>query len=104
MSLKAQIEPGRRQGRAIPAPLEREPPNEMVYGSRGGRTWEGSEAIRVFVQDCAKNGASSSFCCPASALPGASLQTLYTEEEVRAAGEQARESNVWLTGRTRRWL
>jgi imidazolonepropionase-like amidohydrolase len=26
------------------------------------------------------------------------MQILYTEEEVRAAGEQARESNVWLTG------
>jgi imidazolonepropionase-like amidohydrolase len=26
------------------------------------------------------------------------MQTLYTDEEMRAAGEQARESGVWLTG------
>jgi imidazolonepropionase-like amidohydrolase len=30
--------------------------------------------------------------------PGASMQILYTEEEIRAAGEQARESKVWLSG------
>jgi imidazolonepropionase-like amidohydrolase len=104
MSLKAQIDSGGMAGpRLIPASLEREPPNETAYMEAGAvaEHGKGPEAIRAFVQDCAKNGAKivKFLLSGESALkPGASLQTLYTEEEVRAAGEQARESNVWLTG------
>src|SRR5579862_1078980 len=104
MSLKAQIDSGGMPGpRLIPAPLEREPPNETAYMEAGAvaEHGKGPEAIRAFIQDCAKNGAKivKFLLSGESALkPGASLQTLYSEEEVRAAGEQARESGVWLTG------
>jgi imidazolonepropionase-like amidohydrolase len=57
--------------------------------------------VRAFVKGCAEIGAKSVkfLLSGESALkPGASMQLLYTPEEVQAAGEQARESNVWLTG------
>jgi imidazolonepropionase-like amidohydrolase len=104
MSLKAQIDSGGMPGpRLIPSSLEREPPNENAYlqgGSVAGHG-RGPEAIREFVKSCAANGAKvvKFLLSGESALkPGASLQVLYTEEEIRAAGEQARESKVWLSG------
>src|SRR5580698_1421849 len=104
MSLKAQIDSGGMPGpRLVPSSLEREPPNESAYLEAGtvadhGR---GPDAIRAFIKDCAASGAKvvKFLLSGESALkPGASMQILYSEEEVRAAGEQARESNVWLTG------
>ena len=104
MSLKAQIDSGAMPGpRLVPSSLEREPPNESAYLESGAVAEHGTgpEAIRAFVKDCAAKGAKvvKFLLSGESALkPGASMQTLYTEEEIRAAGEQALESNVWLTG------
>jgi imidazolonepropionase-like amidohydrolase len=104
VSLKAQIDSGGMPGpRLVPSSLEREPPNESAYLEAGtvadhGR---GPDAIRAFIKDCAASGAKvvKFLLSGESALkPGASMEILYSEEEVRAAGEQARESNVWLTG------
>ncbi|HWO39217.1 MAG TPA: amidohydrolase family protein, partial [Candidatus Acidoferrum sp.] len=104
VSLKAQIDSGGLPGpRLVPSSLEREPPNESAYLETGtvadhGR---GPDAIRAFIKDCAASGAKvvKFLLSGESALkPGASMEILYSEEEVRAAGEQARESNVWLTG------
>jgi imidazolonepropionase-like amidohydrolase len=61
----------------------------------------GPEAVRAFVKTCAELGAKSVkfLLSGESALkPGASLELLYTEPEIRAAGEQARNSQVWLAG------
>ena len=61
----------------------------------------GPDAIRAFVKSCAAAGAKvvKFLLSGESALkPGASQQILYTEEELRAADEQARESGVWLSG------
>jgi imidazolonepropionase-like amidohydrolase len=104
MSLKAQIDSGGMPGpRLVPSSLEREPPNESAY-LEGGSVVDhgrGPEAVRAFIKDCAASGAKvvKFLLSGESALkPGASMQLLYTEDEVRAAGEQARESKVWLTG------
>src|SRR5580698_10561823 len=104
VSLKAQIDSGGMPGpRLLPSSIEREPPNETAYlaGGSVAEHGKGPDAMRAFVKDCAASGAKivKFLLSGESALkPGASLQILYSEEEVRAAGEQARESNVWLTG------
>jgi imidazolonepropionase-like amidohydrolase len=103
-SLKAQIDSGGMPGpRLVPSSIEREPDNESVYLDSGKvqEHGKGPDAIRAFIKECAAGGAKvvKFLLSGESALkPGASLQILYTEEEIRAAGEQARESNVWLTG------
>jgi imidazolonepropionase-like amidohydrolase len=61
----------------------------------------GPQAVRAFVKSCAELGAKAVkfLLSGESALkPGASMQLLYSDEEIQAAGEQARASNVWLTG------
>jgi imidazolonepropionase-like amidohydrolase len=104
ISIKAQIDSGGMPGpRLIPSSIEREPPNESAYLASGAvaEHGRGPAAIRDFVKNCAQTGAKivKFLLSGESALqPGASLQTLYTEEEIAAAGEQARESKVWLTG------
>jgi imidazolonepropionase-like amidohydrolase len=55
--------------------------------------------VRAFVKECAAIGAKSvKFLLSGedALMPGASQQLLYTQEEATAAGEQARESGVWL--------
>jgi imidazolonepropionase-like amidohydrolase len=104
ISLKAQIDSGGTPGpRLIPSSIEREPPTDGTLISAGSIADHGTgpAAIREFVKSCAALGAKSVkfLLSGESALkPGASMQLLYTPEEVKAAGEQARESNVWLTG------
>lgn len=104
MSLKAKIDSGALPGpRLIPSSIEREPPNETGYlkGDSVAEHGRGPDAIRAFVKNCAHMGAKvvKFLISGESALkPGASQEILYSEEEIRAAGEQARESNVWLSG------
>ena len=104
ISLQSQIESGGMPGpRLVPSSIEREPPNESSYLESGAVAdhGRGPQAVRAFVKDCAALGAKSIkfLLSGESALkPGASFELLYSEEEVRAAGEQARESGVWLTG------
>jgi len=88
--------------RLIPSSVEREPPNEtdLDPGHVGEHT-RGPEGMRAFVKECADIGAKAVkfLISGESALkPAASHQLLYTEEELMAAGEQARASDVWLTG------
>jgi imidazolonepropionase-like amidohydrolase len=103
-SLKAQIDSGGMPGpRLVPSSIEREPANDTAF-LESGKVQEhgtGPDAIRAFIKECAAVGAKvvKFLLSGESALkPGASLQILYTEDEIRAAGEQARESNVWLSG------
>lgn len=102
--LKEQIDSGGMPGpRLIPSSIEREPPTAQG-GLDPGKQVEhgcGPEAVRAFVRECASFGAKAIkfLISGESALkPGASHELLYSEEELRAAGEQARESGVWLTG------
>ena len=104
ITLKAHIDSGSMPGpRLIASSIEREPPTDGKLLDAGSVADHGSgpDAIRAFVKSCAELGAKSVkfLLSGESALkPGASMQLLYTPEEVQAAGEQARESNVWLTG------
>jgi len=104
MTLKAHIDSGSLPGpRLVPSSVEREPPSESAYLEAGqvAEHGRGPAAVRAFVKECAEIGAKSVkfLLSGESALkPGASLELMYTEEEIRAAGEQARESGVWLTG------
>jgi imidazolonepropionase-like amidohydrolase len=104
VSLKAAIDSGGMPGpRLMPSTVEREPPNEVGYLEGGAVAPHGAgpEAIREYIKECAANGVKvvKFLLSGESALkPGASLQVLYSEAEIRAAGEQARASNVWLTG------
>ena len=103
-SLKAHIDSGSLPGpRLIPSSLEREPPSTDSSLASGTVDAHGSgpDAVRAFVKTCAELGAKSVkfLLSGESALkPGASLELLYTEPEIRAAGEQARNSKVWLAG------
>jgi imidazolonepropionase-like amidohydrolase len=102
--LKSHIDSGSIPGpRLIPSSIEREPPSESAYLAAGevASHERGPDAIRAFVRECAQIGAKSIkfLLSGESALkPGASHELLYTEAEVLAAGEQAAESKVWLTG------
>jgi imidazolonepropionase-like amidohydrolase len=104
IALKACIESGGIPGpRLVPSSIEREPPSETALVQTGQMEEHGTgpNAVRAFVKHCADIGAKSVkfLLSGESALkPGASMQLMYTEEELQAAGEQARASNVWLTG------
>jgi len=104
VSLKAHIDSGGIPGpRLVPSSIEREPPSDgqLLQAGNVADHGKGPQAIRAFVKSCAEIGAKSVkfLLSGESALqPGASMRLLYTPEEVQAAGEQARESNVWLTG------
>jgi imidazolonepropionase-like amidohydrolase len=104
MFLKAHIDSGAMPGpRLIASSIEREPPNESAYldGGSTAAHARGPESVRAFVRECAAMGAKSVkfLLSGESALkPGASQELLYTEEEARAAGEESRQSNIWLTG------
>ncbi len=104
MSLKAHIDSGSMPGpRLLPSSIEREPPNETKFLEGGSVVdhGKGPDAIRAFIKDCAQSGAKivKFLLSGESALkPGASMEILYSEDEIRAAGEQARECKVWLTG------
>jgi len=90
--------------RLIPSSVEREPPNESDLKMDPGKVEShehGPQGVKNFVKDCAELGAKAIkfLISGENALkPGASHELLYTPEELMAAGEQARESNVWLTG------
>lgn len=104
VALRETIESGGMPGpRLIASSVEREPPIDSAELDPGkvdphGR---GPDSVRAFVRLCAEMGAKAVkfLLSGESALqPGASMQLMYTEDEIRAAGEQARESDVWLTG------
>jgi imidazolonepropionase-like amidohydrolase len=104
MTLKTYIDGGGMPGpRLIPSSIEREPETDSAL-MQTGKVQEhsrGPGGIREFVRECAKLGAKSVkfLLSGESALkPGASHELLYSNDELQAADEQARESQVWLTG------
>ncbi|MBI5259717.1 MAG: amidohydrolase family protein [Burkholderiales bacterium] len=102
--LRDQIESGGLPGpRLIPSSVEREPPSDggFLEGGRVDEHGAGPDSVRAFVKACAELGAQSVkfLLSGESALkPGASLEVLYSDDEIRAAGDAARASGVWLTG------
>lgn len=87
--------------RLVASSIERAPPQDNAELDPGQVADHGSgpEAVRAFVRQCATLGAKSvKFLLSGedALMPGASQQLLYTQEEASAAGDQARESGVWL--------
>lgn len=102
-ALKAMIDSGGLPGpRLVPSSVEREPPNDGALDP--GKVDEhgvGPANVAAFVKGCKAIGAQAVkfLISGESALkPGASQQLLYTEEELMAAGQAAREHGLWLTG------
>lgn len=86
--------------RLVASSIEREPPTgDELDAGKVDAHGNGPVAVRAFVKECAALGAKSVkfLLSGEDALkPGASQQLMYTQEEADAAGEQARESGVWL--------
>lgn len=103
-ALAAMIDAGGLPGpRLIPSSVEREPPSDSALLDPGkvSEHGVGPANVAAFVQGCQAIGAKAVkfLISGESALkPGASLQLLYTEDELMAAGAAAREHDLWLTG------
>jgi imidazolonepropionase-like amidohydrolase len=86
--------------RLVASSIERSPPTvEELDPGQVADHGSGPDAVRAFVKQCAAIGAKSvKFLLSGedALMPGASQQLLYTQEEASAAGDQARESGVWL--------
>ena len=102
-ALKAMIDSGGLPGpRLVASSVEREPPNDGALDP--GKVDEhgvGPANVAAFVAGCKTIGAQAVkfLISGESALkPGASLELLYTEDELMAAGAAAREHGLWLTG------
>ncbi len=105
VSLNEHLKDGGMPGpRLIPSSIEREPENDSDLETETKAAEDhaqGPEGMKAFVKECSEIGAKAIkfLITGESALkPGASFELLYTEEEILAAGEQAKESDVWLTG------
>lgn len=98
------IEAGETPGpRLVPSTLERSP-----EGSEGVDTGDifnghGPDAIRAFVTHCKDDGVKSIKLVVSgedALKPGSSQDILYTDEEMTAAGEAAREAGLWIAAHT----
>lgn len=104
VALKREIDGGWIPGpRLIPSTIERQPPNEQSELQMGDVEdhAQGPDAVRGWVATCKELGVQSVkfLLSGEDALkPGTSQQLLYTEEEIAAAGDEARRAGVWLTG------
>lgn len=95
-AIAAGITPGPR---LVPSTLERSP--EGAEGVETGDVFNGRgpEAIRAFVRYCKDSGIRSLklVISGEDALkPGTSGDVLYTDEEMQAAGDAAREAGLWI--------
>lgn len=103
-ALKAMIDSGGMPGpRLVASSVEREPPidDKLLDPGKVDEHGAGPANVAAFVKGCKDIGAKAVkfLISGESALkPGASHQLLYSEEELMAAGEAAREHGLWLTG------
>lgn len=95
-AIKAGDTPGPR---LVPSTLERSP--EGAEGVETGDVFNGrgAEAIRKFVNYCKEQGIGSLKLVVSgedALKPGSAGDVLYTEEEMEAAGEAARDAGLWI--------
>lgn len=94
------IEAGETPGpRLVPSTLERSP--EGAEGVETGDVFNGRgpEAIRKFVAYCEEQGIGSLKLVVSgedALMPGTAQHVHYTEEEMEAAGEAARDAGLWI--------
>jgi imidazolonepropionase-like amidohydrolase len=89
--------------RLIPSTLERSPEGEEGVETGDVFNGRGPDAMRAFVDYCAAEGVKSLklIVSGEDALkPGSAQQILYTEEEMQAAGEAAREKGLFIATHT----
>src|SRR5262245_43677027 len=101
IALREEIDGGWIPGPRLRASsLERLPDGALgLKAEEGVQHARGGAAMRAYVREMAKAGVDSiKFLLSSDEAfkPGGSLQLTYTEDEVAAIGEQARESGVWL--------
>jgi imidazolonepropionase-like amidohydrolase len=101
IALRDEIDGGWLPGPRLRASsLERLPDGALgVKAEEGARQRRGPEAIRAYVRDMAKAGVDSiKFLLSSDEAfkPNGSHMLTYTEEEVAAIGDEARECGVWL--------
>ncbi|MFN3457388.1 MAG: amidohydrolase family protein [Novosphingobium sp.] len=100
VELAREIEAGATPGpRLIPSTLERSP--EGAEGVETGNVFNGRgpAAMRSFVDYCKKQGIGSIKLVVSgedALKPGSAKDVLYTDEEMEAAGEAAREAGLWI--------
>ncbi|WIW90645.1 amidohydrolase family protein (plasmid) [Sphingobium sp. V4] len=85
--------------RLVPSTLERSPEGEEGVETGDVFNGRGPEAMRAFVAYCAAEGVQSLklVISGEDALkPGSSGDILYTDEEMLAAGEAAKEAGLWI--------
>jgi imidazolonepropionase-like amidohydrolase len=94
------IEAGETPGpRLVPSTLERSPEGEEGVETGDVFNGRGPEAMRAFVAYCAAEGVKSLklVISGEDALkPGSSADILYTDAEMQAAGEAAKEAGLWI--------
>ncbi|NML11425.1 amidohydrolase family protein [Sphingobium sp. AR-3-1] len=94
------IEAGETPGpRLVPSTLERSPEGEEGVETGDVFNGRGPDAMRAFVAYCAAEGVKSLklVISGEDALkPGSSGDILYTDEEMLAAGEAAKEAGLWI--------
>ncbi|WP_298400218.1 amidohydrolase family protein [Sphingobium sp.] len=94
------IEAGETPGpRLVPSTLERSPEGEEGVETGDVFNGRGPDAMRAFVAYCAGEGVKSLklVISGEDALkPGSSADILYTDAEMQAAGEAAREAGLWI--------
>ncbi|MEC3911836.1 amidohydrolase family protein [Sphingobium sp. CR2-8] len=94
------IEAGETPGpRLVPSTLERSPEGEEGVETGDVFNGRGPEAMRAFVAYCAAEGVKSLklVISGEDALkPGSSGDILYTDEEMQAAGEAAKDAGLWI--------
>ena len=102
VALKREIEGGWLPGPRLKASSLERAPGDGVFGAP--RTTEehhgrGPDAMRAFIKSSAESGIDSVKLLLSgddNFTPNGSQDILYSDEEVAAAGEQARESGIWL--------
>lgn len=100
VELAAAIERGETPGpRLIPSTLERSPEGAEGVDTGDVFNGRGADAIRKFVGHCSDTGVRSLklVLSGEDALkPGSAKDILYTDEEIEAVGEAAREAGLWI--------
>lgn len=104
VDLKRDIETGATPGpRMISSTIERSPEGEEGVETGDIFNGRGANAMRAFVQHCKDIGVDSVklIVSGEDALkPGTAKDILYTEEEMQAAGETARDLGLWIAAHT----
>jgi imidazolonepropionase-like amidohydrolase len=102
--LHADIESGRTPGpRLKPSTIERSPQSSESDPAAHVEHGRGPEAMRRFIAHCKKLGVASVKLLISgedALLPGSSQHILYSQDELAAANDAAREHGLWLNAHT----